>query len=160
EDRIPAITVTWSGPVIGSHLFSVLSAILPEPLVIIDVGCRWGFSQAWNALRPNVRIIGFDPDRTECLRLQQLHSGDEWIQLSPRALGPENGSRELHITEDPACSSLYRPDPSVLRSRRNLTCATHVRTTNVDVITLDSWAEDAGIGKVDVIKLDTQGSEL
>ena len=42
-----------------------LANYLEEPLVVADVGCRWGFADTWSALGPHVRLVGFDPDAEE-----------------------------------------------------------------------------------------------
>src|SRR5206468_7179825 len=63
-------------------------------------------------------------------------------------------------TREMACSSLYRPDPSLTGSIPELACASEVGTTKIQVTTLDEWSASAGISNVDFLKLDTQGAEL
>jgi FkbM family methyltransferase len=137
-----------------------LAAYVGRKIVVADVGCRWGVSDVWTSFGPHVTILGFDPDADECARLAQLDHGGLDVRFVPRALGPANGPARLYLTRQPACSSLYPPHAETLRHRPELACAEPVGTTMIELTTLDGWAEQAGIGAIDVMKLDTQGSEL
>jgi FkbM family methyltransferase len=136
-----------------------LSPFLGRKLVVADVGCRWGFAEAWAHLHPNVTLFGFDPDAAECERLRPFYEGRD-VTLVPQALADAAGRRTLYLTREPACSSLYPPDPSLTATMPGLACATQTGTAEVQVTTLDRWAAAAGVGAVDFVKLDTQGSEL
>jgi len=137
---------------------SSLAARLDRPLVVVDVGCRWGFEEKWKALGPQVRLIGFDADAAECEALsRQAGDGVRYVAAS---LGAAPGPARLFLTREPACSSLYPPDPELIAERPELECTSLVSTTEVELTTLDAWASEEGIRDVDVLKLDTQGSEL
>lgn len=132
---------------------------LDAPLVVLDVGCRWGFEEKWRSLGAPVRLIGFDADAAECQTLRE-RSGDEPVQYVAAALGASPGPATLYQTREPACGSLYPPDPELIAVRGELECTTPVATARVELTTLDAWAAEAGVHRVDLIKLDTQGSEL
>jgi FkbM family methyltransferase len=131
------------------------------PLTVIDVGARWGVSAQWAALGPDRRIVGFDPDPEECERLNTAAAaaGDP-VTYVPLALGATTRSATLYITREPACSSLYRPLASLAEVLPELACITEVGRSSVAVATLDAWCADNDVTLVDMIKLDTQGSEL
>ncbi|MGL5060707.1 MAG: FkbM family methyltransferase [Microcoleus sp.] len=137
-----------------------LAADLELKLVVIDVGCRWGFADVWSLFGSNVTLIGFDPDASECEHLQNTYQGSGSIHFVSKALGSSEGRKQLFLTAEPACSSLYKPDPLITNSMPHLGCAKLVGETEIDVTTLDIWASSAGISEIDFIKLDTQGSEL
>ncbi len=137
---------------------SDLAALLDHPLVVLDVGCRWGFEEKWKALGSQVRLIGFDADAAECQALR-ARSG-EGVRYVAASLGAAPGRAELFLTREPACSSLYPPDPELIAERAELACTALVSTVEVELTTLDAWAAEAGIRSADVLKLDTQGSEL
>ncbi|MFA6040026.1 MAG: FkbM family methyltransferase [Methylophilus sp.] len=128
-------------------------------IVIVDVGCRWGFADTWMELLPQARIYGFDPDIDECERLR-LRYNDPNIILVPQALAETSGLHTLYLTQNLACSSLYQPISELTSAVTELECATKVDTTKVEVTTLDLWSTLAGVDRIDFIKLDTQGSEL
>jgi FkbM family methyltransferase len=133
-----------------------------DPITVIDVGARWGISDRWRSLEPDVRVYGFDPDADECRRLndQAAAEGDRIVTYVPLALGPRAGRATLHVTAEPACSSLYPPIGVLTDHVSDLECAAEVGTVEVDLVTLDGWCRDNGVERVDMIKLDTQGSEL
>lgn len=137
-----------------------LAAHLDRPLKVVDVGCRWGFSDAWAPLGRGVSLVGFDPDAAECERLSKLTPDGRDVRYVPVALGAVAGPSTLHLTREPACSSLYPPDEGVIARRPMLDLATPVGTTTVMLSTLDGWAEAERCGPIDFLKLDTQGSEL
>ena len=137
-----------------------LARYFGRPLVVADIGCRWGFATAWSALGPHVRLIGFDPDAEECARLERLHGGSAGVQFVPMGLGRRRGRAKLHLTREPACSSLYPPDTSACRHRPDLSCIEPTGTATIRLTTIDRWAASAGVEQIDVMKLDTQGSEL
>ena len=136
-----------------------LAACLPTPLTVVDVGCRWGADAWWSEL-PGTRVIGFDPDEDECRRLTGLAVGDPPARFVPVALGGRAGPARLHLTEQPACSSLYPPDVSLVETRPALVVITPAGETEVELQTLDGWTAAEGVDRVDYLKADTQGSEL
>jgi FkbM family methyltransferase len=142
-----------------SRKFESLTRELDRKLVVVDVGCRWGFADIWEKLSPHVKLFGFDPDVEECERLRPLYEGKD-VTLVPQALADRAGKRTLYLTADPACSSLYQPNDALTKRFADLACAAEKSVTTVDVITLDDWALSSGVDTIDFLKLDTQGAEL
>jgi len=138
---------------------SALAALLDRPLVVLDVGCRWGFAEKWKGLGRHVELIGFDADAAECRALNEV-AGEGAVRYVGAALGATPGPAKLYITREPACSSLYPPDPELIRDRPELACTALVSVAEVELTTLDAWAAASGVGVADFVKLDTQGSEL
>jgi len=132
---------------------------LARKLVALDVGCRWGFAQKFVAAKDQFHIFGFDPDTEECERLEKYY-GDASITLLPMALAHVAGLRTLFVTQEPACSSLFQPDPALTENYPALACARQVSTKEIETTTLDLWAAQSKVAIVDYIKIDTQGSEL
>ncbi len=141
------------------RLLAELADHLPRPLTVVDVGCRWG-PHAWWLELPGVRVIGFDPDEDECRRLAEAAGDRAVARFVPVALGARAGPARLHLTREPACSSLYPPDVSLLDTRPALVVITPVGQAEVELQTLDGWSAQDGVDRVDHLKLDTQGSEL
>lgn len=132
---------------------------LDRDLVVVDVGCRWGFADPFINRLDMFRLYGFDPDKEECERLEQLYSTDR-ITLIPLGLADHEGTSRLHLTHEPACSSMYVPDSRLTENYPALDCARKVNEQEMEHTTLDMWATGSGIEYVDHIKIDTQGSEL
>ena len=139
-------------------LLAELARLLPRSLTVVDVGCRWGPDDIWRQL-PGTRVIGFDPDEEECRRLAERADGGA-SRYVPVALGGEAGPAPLHLTREPACSSLYPPDVGLVETRPALVVITPAGEVEVELQTLDGWTGREGVDRVDFVKLDTQGSEL
>jgi FkbM family methyltransferase len=144
----------------SSEAASLLATFLDEPIVIADVGCRWGFADAWEQLGDRCHIIGFEPDEDECERLRKRYQGRPGVEIVGKALGPQAGTATLYITNDPACSSLYPPLDDVVDRHPRLEIQRLADRQQIALTTLDSWCEQRAVERVDLIKLDTQGSEL
>jgi FkbM family methyltransferase len=159
-DLPPAGLAGPSGPAsaLTPAAMAALADVLEEPLVVVDAGCRWGASPAWEALRDHLEVIGFDPDEEECARLNAL--GAPGRRYVPLALGAATGEARLHLTVEPACSSLYPPDPTVVEERPLLRLARPAGLGSIAVTRLDEWLRGAGVTRVDALKLDVQGAEL
>ncbi|MEA2844479.1 MAG: hypothetical protein QOJ69_2150 [Actinomycetota bacterium] len=136
-----------------------LARWLSRPLTVVDVGCRWGPQAVWLEL-PGARVIGFDPDEDECRRLTELAGGSPAARFVPVTLGAEPGPAVLYVTAEPACSSLYPPDVSLLTTRESLDVIAPTAQLPVELQRLDDWTAAEGVDRVDYLKLDTQGSEL
>jgi lipopolysaccharide transport system ATP-binding protein len=142
-----------------NHCTSKYEAALDRKLVVVDVGCRWGFAQKFMDKNKLFQVIGFDPDIEECHRLTQ-HYSEGSVTLVPVALAEFMGTRTLYITQEPACSSLLQPDPYLTANYPALACARHVSSTEINTTTLDIWASLSNVPIIDYIKIDTQGTEL
>ncbi len=129
---------------------------------VIDVGARWGMDDAWYRMPPLAKLVGFEPDPEECARLNRAvrERGDTHHYYVPRALGRQVGTATLHLTAEPACSSLYPPDPAMRERHPALEVTRPVGQRSVALTTLRDWAAAEKVQQVAFIKLDTQGSEL
>lgn len=142
-----------------SPTIAEIASHFTRKLVVADIGCRWGFAEVWKQLVPHVRLYGFDPDSAECERLRPMYEGKD-VVLVAKALADVPGTRDLYLTEDPACSSLYQPDPNLTTAMPELACASETGKTLIEVTTLDEWASANHVDEIDFLKLDTQGAEL
>lgn len=105
-------------------------------------------------------LIGFDPDAEECARLEALAGPHSTARFVPVALGPEPGLATLYMTRDPGGYSVYPSSADAVEHHPGLEGGRVERTMAISVTTLDDWCTQEGVANVDVIKLDTQGSEL
>jgi hypothetical protein len=107
-----------------------------DPFVVVDVGCRWGFAERFLTTNGRVRVYGFDPDQAECARLEAAYASlaPGTVTLVPLALSAQPGRRRLHLTHEPACSSLFEPDPALTSAYPALNCAREVGTLEVEIL--------------------------
>lgn len=137
---------------------------MKNPIMVLDVGCRWGFAERFlsNEYRDNFKIFGFDPDEEECQRLQTSYQylPPGFVTCISLGLASGSGIRKLHVTKEPACSSLHAPIQFLADYYPALDCIKLQKQVKVNVITLKQWAKEYDVNTMDYIKIDTQGSEL
>ena len=137
-----------------------LARFLTENLVVLDIGCRWGFAPHWDALGSHVSLIGFDADEQEIHRLQIEHAGRANTRFVACTLGAERDRTVLFRTRERGGSSVFKPDLEHTSHLPDWEQSLIDDEVIVDVTTLDDWIAGEHIDRADSMKLDTQGSEL
>jgi FkbM family methyltransferase len=139
---------------------------VPAALVVVDGGARGGLG-VLDRLHPRIDLHAFEPDAVACRALEAL-AGYRRVSAIPFALAGVAGRRTLHATRHPSLSSLLAPDLAAYERHFGrmagypgwVRAIEVVATPEIEAITLDAWAERAGVVRIDVLKLDTQGTEL
>ena len=136
---------------------ALLAALPPGfTLTLVDVGSAGGLHPRWRPYRGIVSAVLFDP--REPAATGALGPGK--ARTYPVALGPEAGEATLYLTRLENMSSFLEPDAAAFSAfGRKVADAEVVGTDQVPVDTLDAIAGSDGI-RCDVLKVDTQGSEL
>lgn len=137
---------------------AALLAALPKDfaLTLADVGSAGGLNERWRPFRPVIQAVLFDP--REASPSGALERGG--ARVFPVALGAAAGDATLHITALPNMSSLLEPDTEALRRYRKKGAHSEVTAREtLKLASLDSLEAAEGF-QVDVLKIDTQGSEL
>jgi FkbM family methyltransferase len=127
---------------------------------ILDIGARWAVddgTESWYRMPPLGHLVGFEPDVSECAHLNAAaRPGQRFVAL---ALAGTTGPCTLHLTQDPACASLYPPAQAaarlVWRDVMEKTGEMEIETTR-----LDEWVRTANEPPIIFMKLDVQGAEL
>lgn len=136
----------------------------------IDCGAAGGSLRFWKPIAEHVRTHGFDPDSTECDRLNRRareRGLDETYYPYCLAESEETG-RVFFRTRDPGSNSLFPPLEAQLArwvtsfptSTPSIEIAGKAGIEKIDTVSLDGWARRSGISDVDFVKLDVQGAEL
>jgi len=140
---------------------SILGPAYPAPLTVLDIGAMVG-----SGLPPGVdinqrtgqsryRVLGFEPQPEECERVNA--AGMPGFRCLPHALG-DGRERPFYVNVSRPTSSLLAPNPSVCDRFQELSQLMRAeRVMPVQTRRLDDLAE---LGRVDMIKIDTQGAEL
>ena len=132
-----------------------LAEFLSErPLIVYDIGARGGFPSELEGLRSVVTYYAFDADERECERLRQ-----QGTQAFPYFVGGENRPVDFHLYRRRGESSSFRPDPRY-RDKFAGPLFEVEETIELESRTLDWIVENERLDPPDLIKLDTQGSEL
>lgn len=134
-------------------------AFKSRPFVLVDVGARGGFSPQWSVFGDQLESVGFEPDAAECERINGA-STDPNLRVYPFALHRAKGKHPFYITKFPNSSGFYPIDMSIAKRFPIWEPLSVDRVTDISTVDFDSFADEHGIGYVDFIKLDTEGSEL
>lgn len=135
-----------------------LVAAVPQGFVLtlVDVGSAGGLHPRWKPFAKILSAILFDPRESA----PSGGFGAGCTRVYPVALSNAAGEATLHITALANMSSFLQPDAQVFaRYRKKGADAQIVEDETCPTDRLDVLAKEDGF-RVDVIKVDTQGSEL
>ncbi len=142
---------------IGNDFHANVERLLGRrPEVVFDVGANVG--QTLSSVRrawPQSRVVCFEPSTKPLTVLRRVVDADPLAEAHQIALSDVEGDVEFHEFEQSTANSLLAPvidssSPEFLR----------VGTTSlVRATTLDLWCTQNSVGKIDLLKIDTQGSD-
>ena len=126
-----------------------------RPLVVLDVGANTGgysrmvlqAARAWNC---PVKLHAFEPS-PDCAATLRTSMTDSGVRIVAAAASDRNGEAVLHATEPGSSqgSLMVRPDFA----------AATTSSVTIPALRLDSYLQSAAVERVDLLKLDTEGSE-
>lgn len=129
-----------------------------DPLILVDVGARFGLHARWAAFGASLKAYCFEPDAAECERLNAVaHPGVTYI---PKALSGRTGKATLYKTKFKESTGLYRSNDKFFARLLNSDNAVLHETVEIDVTTLEEARAEHGIPNHDFLKLDVEGAEL
>ncbi|MEJ0000026.1 MAG: FkbM family methyltransferase [Verrucomicrobiota bacterium] len=144
---------------LGRSMVDDLLRLYPadRPLTLFDVGAnKGGTYRLFRSMYPKAHIHCFEPDPRVLEKLRTQAADDALTQCHPLAVSDTNGKLEFHLTEAAECNSLLVP-----AARDILNQAEHVISTiPVTSVTLDTFAAQHGIDRIDLLKMDIQGAEV
>ena len=133
-------------------------------LVGIDIGARGGFSDDLAPIGAAVEAIGFEPDQTECARLNEKAKSDTLgyraLRYVPTAVGRDAEQRTLNLYRKRGCSSLL--EGNVEFARQFARDHWFILDEQVPLTTerLDDAAQRFSFTDAAFMKIDIQGAEL
>jgi len=144
-------------PRLTKHLVST-GVFAEKPLVVIDVGAKGGFENHWGSYGEQAQLIGFEPNIAEYEKL--LKESGPNRRYFPTALSDAKSTRKFHVYSYASASSFLKPNFRFLKRLPDWINFAIKKNISVRTNTIDSLMRFGGIGAVDFIKLDTQGTEL
>lgn len=136
-----------------NELGDLLKKVLRSNDVFIDIGANIGYFSLLSAsISPTVKVISFEPVKDLFKKMTENFSINDSknIVAIHAAVGEVNEERELFLSasDNQGMSSFHQPENYSGRKEK------------VEVITIDHWFKTSGLTKIDLIKLDIEGSEL
>jgi len=115
---------------------------------IFDVGANIGQSALkFRDAFPSSQIYCFEPVASTFSILQEAVAVDRNTSCHRLALGSAAGTAEIYVTSHDTMSSLVKPD-------------SFQHTETVPVSTVDQFAGEHGISRIDLLKIDAEGYDL
>lgn len=123
--------------------------------VILDIGANEGQSAtAFLKLFPAAAVHAFEPSPETFKTLCENLSGNSNVTLNQLAVGESAGQASFYQTSVNQMDSLLSLAEDGLYAQKNITTT---GTVEVDVSTLDAYAQANNLEKIDFCKIDTQG---
>jgi FkbM family methyltransferase len=131
---------------------SALKMLLPRDPSLVDIGAAKGdFTSSFLEVFPEVRALLFEPTRESVLLLQERFRENPQIKILGYAVGNTKRTAALHSYKQSENNSLLI---SLVQNTESL-------EPGVKVETLDDCLAQAGmLSRVDIVKIDTQGTDL
>ena len=137
------------------------NAFIDEPPVLVDVGASGGAPVAWRKLAQYSIYVGFDADTrdTEFSESQ----GDGYVKrivYNRAVIDREDTTVRIRLTKSPHCSSVLPPAIEELKDYYFQDSFRPVREVDVSATRLEDAVNRLGLKRIDILKLDTQGTDL
>lgn len=129
-----------------------------SPRLIFDVGaCRGETAVAFLDRFPHARLVAFEPEPINADHARTaLWPYRDRARLESVALSDRPGAVDFHLNSHPGTHSLHQ----IGAQRYWAGHASAQEVIRVPATTLDDYCARHGIDAIDILKLDTQGSEL
>ncbi len=147
------------------------AGILAEaPFVLLDAGCSGGIDGVWRIFGDDLVAFGFDPQRSECRRLQQAETrpGVEYV---PAFVGLARNHPFLarRAQEDQLIKDHFEPWSRLSTAEAvKLGARASQQSQPIfedwvsldDIVPLDAFVRDRKLATVDFVKIDVDGTDL
>jgi len=128
------------------------------PLRAMDVGAAGGVAPQWRDYLSVLEVDCFEPDQQECAARQR--GAPPNVHWFPVALAGTSGRRPFYVLNRATGSSLYPPNDPVILEYSGRSYAGVRRVVEVACTSLNDFLAEYGRPVPELIKLDTQGTEL
>ena len=138
---------------------ALVSAFLKPGMKVVDVGANIGLYSilADKRVGPSGKVWGFEPSPESFVRLKKNLLLNDCRRVEPfRIALSDQADTEMHLKRDRGFGDAYRY--LVTTSSSGQTSGEELES--VPVTTLDRWAHDRAIDRIDFLKVDIEGGEF
>lgn len=136
---------------------ALVSGPAPRPLCLAVGANRGDFVALLLAHLAQPVIHAFEPAPGPFAILRQRHAARPGVTLVPAGVGSVPGELSLHFSDNEALNSFL---PFAPEGGRTFGGAAQTGRHTAPVITLDAYAADQALARIDLLKIDTQGFDL
>lgn len=129
-------------------------------LIIADAGGAYGLPQHLATLDRIATVCLFEPHHPAAEELRREYQGRENIRVFGDALAKSDADRILYVTNVPTGSSLLKPGSAFAEDFGSPDYFYPLKEVPIKTRALAGVLRDAGLLRVDAIKIDVQGAEL
>jgi hypothetical protein len=140
------------------------------PFVLLDAGCSGGIDGVWRIFGEDLVAFGFDPQRSECRRLQQAETrpGVEYVPAFV-GLARDHPFLARRAQEDRKIKDHFEPWSRLSTAEAvKLGAKASQQSQPIfedwvsldDIVPLDAFVRDRKLATVDFIKIDVDGTDL
>lgn len=140
------------------------------PFVLLDAGCSGGIDEVWRIFGDDLVAFGFDPQRSECRRLQaaERRPGVEYVPAFV-GLAKDHPFLQLRAREDRRIKDHFEPWSRLSAAEAvRLGAKASQQSQPIfedwvsldDIVPLDAFVRDRKLATVDFIKIDVDGTDL
>jgi FkbM family methyltransferase len=145
-------------PILKTRAIKKLS---DDPINYVDIGARGGLLEFLKPFESVLNTIFFEPDTEEFIKMQKLHA-DKRAQIFNTAVSDSNSTKTLYLTKKRGGSSLLHPSGHMIglmaQDENGIDRFAVEKTIEIKTQRLDDVVKFSEI-KIDILKIDTQGSE-
>ena len=128
--------------------------------IIFDVGANKGdITRLYRSRFPNSVIYAFEPFPPSYAQLVESTREDSSVFAQPVALGKETGTIVMQVNTSSATNSLLETE-QVAEAYWGHGQVQTISRVEVEVTTLDDFCRKHTVEHIDILKLDTQGTEI
>lgn len=132
--------------------------LLRNKLKCVDVGARGGLQGSWARFGEFIETDALEPDPAACAREKNAaRPGEHWF---PIGFAGTSGKHALYVLGKPSGSSLYPPNPPVIGEFATESYRRLDKVVEIDALSFSDFIRQEARPLPNLIKLDTQGSEL
>jgi FkbM family methyltransferase len=145
-------------PILKTRAITIFSH---NPINYVDIGARGGLLEFLKPFESVLNTIFFEPDTEEFLKMQKLHA-DKRAQIFNVAVSDSESTKTLYLTKKRGGSSLLHPSGHMIglmaQDGNGIDRFAVEKTLEIKTQRLDDVIKFSEI-KIDILKIDTQGSE-
>jgi hypothetical protein len=137
---------------------SILARMGIRP-VLVDIGASGEPPSIWKEIAPESIYVGFDPDLRE---IREVSDGrfHRAYMVNQLVAATEQAEVPFYLTRSPFCSSALKPDAAALSSWIFADLFEVEREVRVAATTIDAVVKRLSLGRIDWLKVDSQGTDL